>query len=40
MIILAIHIMNTYTVRKAAEGLALYIKSKGIDAVKRGVVIA
>ncbi|WP_413374650.1 phospho-sugar mutase [Alkalihalobacillus sp. 1P02AB] len=32
--------MNTYTVRKAAEGLARYIESKGEEAVKRGVVIA
>ncbi|KGA98038.1 phosphoglucomutase [Alkalihalobacillus alcalophilus ATCC 27647 = CGMCC 1.3604] len=32
--------MNTYTVRKAAEGLARYIESKGEDAMKRGVVIA
>ena len=32
--------MNIYTVRKAAYGLALYIKSCGQDAVNRGVVIA
>ena len=32
--------MNIYTVRKAALGLALYIKSCGEDAVNRGVVIA
>ena len=32
--------MNIYTVRKAALGLALYIKSCGADAVNRGVVIA
>ena len=32
--------MNIYTVRKAALGLALYIKSCGEDAGNRGVVIA
>lgn len=32
--------MNIYTVRKAAQGLALYIKSHGEDAKNRGVVIA
>ena len=32
--------MNIYTVRKAALGLALYIKSCGEDAENRGVVIA
>jgi len=32
--------MNIYTVRKAALGLALYIKSCGEEAVNRGVVIA
>lgn len=32
--------MNVYTVRKASEGLARYIESFGIDAKKRGVVIA
>lgn len=32
--------MNIYTVRKAALGLALYIKSCGDSAVNRGVVIA
>ncbi|MRX52438.1 phospho-sugar mutase [Bacillus idriensis] len=32
--------MNLYTVRKASEGLALYIDSFGEDAKKRGVAIA
>ncbi|MGN7311611.1 phospho-sugar mutase [Alkalicoccobacillus gibsonii] len=32
--------MNTYTVRRAAKGLADYLESKGEDAKKRGVVIA
>ena len=32
--------MNTYTVRKATSGLASYIKSAGVDAMSRGVVIA
>ncbi|WP_226670943.1 phospho-sugar mutase [Metabacillus litoralis] len=32
--------MNTYTVRKASEGLASYIDSFGEEAKKRGVVIA
>ncbi|MBU8908817.1 phospho-sugar mutase [Desertibacillus haloalkaliphilus] len=32
--------MNTYTVRKAAKGLASYIESESEDAKKRGVVIA
>ncbi|SFA80903.1 MULTISPECIES: phospho-sugar mutase [unclassified Bacillus (in: firmicutes)] len=32
--------MNIYTVRKAAAGLAAYIDSQGMDAKKRGVVIA
>lgn len=32
--------MNIYTVRKATQGLADYIKDKGEDAKKRGVVIA
>ncbi|MFD1738990.1 phospho-sugar mutase [Bacillus salitolerans] len=32
--------MNTYTVRKASEGLAQYIQSFGEEAKKRGVVIA
>lgn len=32
--------MNIYTVRKAALGLALYIKSYGKTAISRGVVIA
>ncbi|WP_078552553.1 phospho-sugar mutase [Bacillus alkalicellulosilyticus] len=32
--------MNTYTIRKAAEGLARYIEEHGEEAVRRGVVIA
>jgi len=32
--------MNVYTIRKASQGLAEYIKSFGEDAKKRGVVIA
>lgn len=32
--------MNTYTVRRAAKGLADYLESNGEDAKKRGVVIA
>lgn len=32
--------MNTYTVRKAAKGLADYVASKGEEAKQRGVVIA
>ncbi|WP_088007135.1 phospho-sugar mutase [Indiicoccus explosivorum] len=32
--------MNTYTVRKAAEGLARYIDQAGTEAKERGVVIA
>lgn len=32
--------MNIYTIRKAAEGLAKYILSKGAEAVERGVAIA
>ncbi|SES20170.1 phospho-sugar mutase [Psychrobacillus sp. OK032] len=32
--------MNTYTIRKATTGLAAYIKTAGVDAMKRGVVIA
>lgn len=32
--------MNIYTVRKAAQGLALYIKNHGETAKNRGVVIA
>ncbi|MEK3888254.1 phospho-sugar mutase [Bacillus sp. FSL K6-3431] len=32
--------MNIYTVRKAAEGLALYIVQQGKEAMARGVVIA
>ncbi|MBP3951484.1 phospho-sugar mutase [Bacillus suaedae] len=32
--------MNTYTIRRAAEGLARYIESKGEEAKARGVAIA
>ncbi|MDG5786714.1 phospho-sugar mutase [Evansella sp. AB-P1] len=32
--------MNLYTVRKATEGLAQFIKSQGAEAVQRGVAIA
>jgi len=32
--------MNTYTIRKAAEGLARYIEENGEEAKVRGVVIA
>jgi phosphoglucomutase len=32
--------MNTYTIRKASEGLARYIESQGDEAKNRGVVIA
>lgn len=32
--------MNVYTVRKATQGLANYIKNEGEEAMKRGVVIA
>ncbi len=32
--------MNVYTVRKATQGLAMYIASCGEDAAKRGVVIS
>lgn len=32
--------MNIYTVRKSSAGLAAYIKEKGEEAMKRGVVIA
>ncbi|MCM2676699.1 phospho-sugar mutase [Alkalicoccobacillus plakortidis] len=32
--------MNTYTVRRAAKGLADYLESEGEEAKKRGVVIA
>ncbi|SNS49716.1 phosphoglucomutase [Anaerovirgula multivorans] len=32
--------MNKYTVRKATQGLANYIKSKGTEAMDKGVVIA
>lgn len=37
---LGINRMNIYTVRKASEGLALYIESFGKEAKKRGVAIA
>ncbi|WP_071396070.1 phospho-sugar mutase [Bacillus tuaregi] len=32
--------MNLYTVRKATSGLAAYIEANGMEAMKRGVVIA
>ncbi|USL43009.1 phospho-sugar mutase [Priestia megaterium] len=32
--------MNTYTIRKASEGFAEYIKQAGEEAIKQGVVIA
>lgn len=32
--------LNTYTIRRAAEGLAQYIVEQGEDAMKRGIVIA
>ena len=32
--------MNLYTVRKASAGLAAYIEGNGLEAKKRGVVIA
>jgi phosphoglucomutase len=32
--------MNTYTIRRAASGLATYIEKQGEEAKKRGVVIA
>lgn len=32
--------INTFTIRRVAEGLALYIKSAGEEAVKRGLAIA
>lgn len=32
--------MNIYTVRKAAEGLARYMEEQGVDAKKRGIVMA
>lgn len=32
--------MNKYTIRKATQGFAAYIKSKGADACRRGVAIA
>ena len=34
------NMMNVYTVRRATQGLAEYIKSLGEDAMKRGVVIS
>lgn len=32
--------MNTYTVRKASQGVADYVKAAGADAMKKGIVIA
>src|SRR6476620_7518863 len=32
--------MNLYTIRKASAGLAAYIEGNGLEAKKRGVVIA
>ena len=32
--------MNTYTVRKASQGVADYVKAAGPEAVKKGIVIA
>lgn len=32
--------MNTYTVRKASQGVANYVKNAGSDAMKKGIVIA
>src|SRR3954464_14280004 len=32
--------MNTYTIRKASEGFAEYIKQAGEEAINQGVVIA
>lgn len=32
--------MNTYTVRKASQGVANYVKNAGPDAMKKGIVIA
>lgn len=32
--------MNIYTIRRAAEGLALYIVEQGTEAMKRGIAIA
>jgi phosphoglucomutase len=32
--------MNIYTIRRAAEGLALFIVEQGEEAMKRGVTIA
>ncbi len=37
---LGINMMNVYTVRRATQGLAEYIKSLGAKEMKRGVVIA
>ena len=32
--------MNTYTIRKASQGVADYVKTAGKDAMKKGIVIA
>lgn len=32
--------MNTYTVRKASQGVADYVKAAGLEAMKKGIVIA
>ena len=32
--------MNTYTVRKASQGVADYVKAAGTEAMKKGIVIA
>ena len=37
---MGINMMNVYTVKRATQGLAEYIKSLGDDAKKRGVVIS
>ena len=34
------NMMNVYTVRRATQGLAEYVKSLGESAMKRGVVIS
>lgn len=34
------NMMNVHTVRRATQGLAFYVKSEGLAAMKRGVVIA
>lgn len=40
IIALGTNVMNVYTVKKATQGLAEYIKSLGAKAVKKGVVIS